>query len=61
MIEYVSGCVDCGFPCMGTACPNHTIPEYHCDECGDDGDIYEYEGEELCADCLLRRHRKVGE
>lgn len=33
---------------------------YHvCDECESDEQLYEYEGMELCADCLLSHFEKV--
>ena len=33
---------------------------YHvCDECESDEQLYEYEGMELCAECLLSRFEKV--
>jgi hypothetical protein len=36
------------------------IKEWYCDSCMDnDTDLYEYEGEELCASCILKRLPKV--
>lgn len=33
---------------------------YHaCDECGSTEDLYEYDGQELCAECLLSNFDKV--
>lgn len=52
----VNNCCDCGLPCM-LFCPlRDDSYEYHCDECGDEvlaEDLYDYEGKEICKDCLL--------
>lgn len=54
-----SECVDCGFPCMGEACPHFRVTRYYCDKCGSEETLYEYEDKELCADCLLEKFEKV--
>ena len=52
----VNNCVDCDLPCM-IFCPlRDNSYEYICDECGeavDADDLYEYDGKEICKDCLL--------
>lgn len=56
MIRYENECCDCAtgaYPCMGNQCPNLHVPHYYCDECGEEDTLYEYDGRELCADCLL--------
>ena len=63
MIKYENLCVDCtalGMHCKGAACPNNKPVEVHvCDKCGDVlDDVYEVDGEELCADCLKDMFRK---
>lgn len=53
--ECVSCAVPC-YPCMGLACPNRNVKHIACDDCKDeDKTIYEYEGEELCIDCIKSR------
>lgn len=54
-----SECVSCGFPCMGEACPYFRVTRFYCDECKDEAELYEYEGKELCADCILKKFEKV--
>ena len=54
MVEFENECVDCGLPCMGSACPNRKVPHYYCDECGDEAILYEYDGKEYCAHCVLQ-------
>lgn len=51
-------CCDCAvpdYPCIGDRCPNRNVVHYHCDECEIEGTLYHYDGEHLCADCLLGR------
>ena len=47
-----SECVNCGFPCLGNACPNYSVTRYYCDKCGDETTLHKYDGRELCKDCL---------
>lgn len=55
-----SQCVHCGLPCLGSDCPNCKVAKYYCDNCGDDvAELYEYDGEQLCEDCLLKIVPKV--
>ena len=54
-----SECVQCGMPCIGSACPNYAVTRYYCDKCGEEETLYDYEGEELCAECLLKKFEKV--
>ena len=62
MVRYINNCCDCatpGYPCIGSSCPNRSVPVYYCDRCGDeiDGDVYDVEGEELCEECLKEMFR----
>ena len=52
-------CVDCGLPCLGNSCPNRNVPRFYCDECGDEAQLYDFDGEELCIDCIEKRLDKV--
>lgn len=55
------GCKDMGLPCLGAGCPNKKVPHFYCDECEDERDfLYEFEGKQLCDDCLLNKFEKVG-
>lgn len=53
MKRTTSECVDCGLPCIGTACRYYKVTRYYCDRCGYEEKLYHYNDEELCADCLL--------
>ena len=55
----VNGCVDCGIPCM-LFCPLRDDSYiYKCDECGDETQLYEWDGQELCLDCIEKYLEKV--
>ena len=51
-----SGCVGCELPCLHTACPHYEETHYKCDECGEeDVTLYEFDGQELCIDCVIKQ------
>lgn len=52
-------CVDCGLPCRGNSCPNRNVVRLYCDRCGQEAPLYEYDGEELCLDCIEGTLEKV--
>jgi len=50
------GCAVTAYPCRGNNCPLKNADHYYCDCCKNEvnkEDLYEYEGQELCNDCLL--------
>lgn len=58
MIRYVDECVGCPpeMGCLGPSCSKLHVRVLECDGCGAKADLlYEYDGEELCEDCLLDR------
>ena len=63
MIIYENECCGCAvpaYPCMGDACPNRHVPHLYCDRCKEEvDDLYEYEGEQVCVDCILKSLDKV--
>ena len=62
MVQYEDRCVGCssmGLPCYGNSCPNKNVPVHYCDECGDETQLYEFDGQELCIDCIRRMLHKV--
>lgn len=65
MVSNCVGCTSLGLYCQGNGCPNYNpVPEYLCDECGDEVDpseLYVYDGKELCSDCLLSQFNTVEE
>ena len=64
MVRYENGCVGCPpeMGCMGNACPYVNQRILECDECGQEvEELYEYEGRQVCDDCLLVLVPKVRE
>lgn len=65
MKEVTNECCNCavpGYPCQGADCINHHVTKRYCDECKEEfepNQLYVYEGEELCEDCVLDRLEKV--
>lgn len=54
-----AGCRDVGLTCKGASCPNRNVERFYCDRCGEEEKLYEYEDEQLCADCLLKEYNVV--
>jgi len=61
MIKYENQCCDCAvpvYPCLGTSCHRRHVKIYKCDNCNEEvdaGELYEFEGEQLCIDCIKER------
>ena len=59
------GCAVPSYPCMGSACPNRNVKHYYCDgDCGEEfspSELYDFDGDMLCVDCLVKQFRKVSE
>lgn len=55
MIKYENDCCNCStplYPCDGS---HKRVPHFYCDECGQETDIYYFDGDELCIDCVEAR------
>lgn len=62
MKQYENECCDCAtpsYPCVGELCPYRKVPHWYCDECGDECQLYDFEGEELCIECIKDRLEKI--
>lgn len=63
MVRIENDCCSCavpGYPCRGDSCPLRHAKHYYCDCCRVEVDLewtklYEYDGEELCEECLLEK------
>lgn len=63
MERYENQCVGCPTEkgCLGNSCPNRNVRVFYCDHCGDEldpDDMYEVDGEDLCASCLMQMFKK---
>ena len=54
-----SECVNCGFPCMGRACPYFRVTRFYCDKCKEEAELYHTVDGDFCADCILDNLPKV--
>ena len=64
MVRYENECCGCAtpaYPCLGSSCPNMNVPHFYCDECGEESDLYHFEDEELCINCIEKRLEPVNE
>ena len=62
MIKYEDECVGCPpeMGCLGDGCPNRNVQRMYCDQCNDEvEEIYIFDDEELCRDCLLDSFEKI--
>lgn len=51
MVEYENECVSCDLYCVN--CGLKRVPHYYCDECGAEEKLYDFDGRELCGECVL--------
>lgn len=63
MVRIENDCVGpCPQGCLGSACPKRAVPYYYCDCCGesfDPDELYDYDGEMYCAECVLSQFSKI--
>lgn len=54
-------CVGCPpeIGCFGNSCPYKNVVRFYCDRCGEEEKLYDYYGEEICLDCLLKEFEVV--
>ncbi len=58
MFKYEDECCGCAtesYPCRCSVCPNLHVKHLYRDKCGEDvGKLYEFDGKELCGDCVIK-------
>ena len=59
MKKYISDCNGCP-ECVGCSLGEKTLHVF-CDKCGGDGQIYFFDGRELCIDCIEKELTPVTE
>lgn len=53
------GCTSLGLSCIGAGCPNRNVTRLYCDKCGIETDLYYFDGQELCLDCIEESLERV--
>ena len=65
MIKVVDECVRaCPERMCDSSCPNLNVKRYYCDCCGEEfepDELYDYDGEMLCKDCLVGKFTTIEE
>lgn len=63
MKVYKNECVRCPreMGCLGDSCSNRNVPHLVCDKCEEETQLYHYDGQELCIDCIEEKLEKVTE
>lgn len=61
MIQMENECVGCPteMGCLGSSCPYNNVPHYYCDDCGEEEQLYHFEEEHLCIECIKKRLQEV--
>ena len=61
MIKLEDECVGCppDIGCLGSSCPYKDVPRFYCDKCGFEEDLYWYDNEQLCIDCIKGKLERV--
>lgn len=61
LITVESECVGCpdDMGCIYELCPYYEVVRYYCDECGQEDDLYYWNGCELCTTCILKQLERV--
>ena len=49
-----SECQDCGQPCLRKSCRYYEVTRYYCDKCMSEEVLYDWDGMELCLDCIKK-------
>lgn len=64
MIITESECIGCPkeIGCIYNVCPYYRVTRLYCDSCKDEvEDLWYFDGEQLCKDCILNQLEKVEE
>ena len=54
VVDECIGCKDIGVHCLGNSCRYRNVIRFYCDRCKEETTLYDYYGEELCQECLLK-------
>lgn len=57
MKKIENDCVGCAMGCIN--CGRKRTPHWYCDNCRDEETLYEFEGQELCINCITKKLTKI--
>ena len=52
---FESECVNCGLPCLYSACPYYNVEKFICDICKEEAKLRNTEFGEVCESCLVEQ------
>lgn len=57
MIVVENECVGCPpeMGCIGASCKYLNVKRYYCDQCKFENRLYEFDGQQLCLECIVER------
>lgn len=59
MVKTENECCDCGLPCTYESCQYWAVTRLYCDECEEENQLYWFDGQQLCLDCIEARLERV--
>lgn len=48
-------CVGCQSTCIHGSCRYYNVERFYCDKCKNEDTLYEFDGQELCIDCIIKQ------
>ena len=59
MVRIENECCDCDLPCIYESCPFWAVKRLYCDECEEENQLYWFDDQQLCLDCIEARLERV--
>ena len=59
MVVTESECIDCDLPCIYESCKYYQVTRYYCDQCGDEIELFWFDGRQLCINCIEDQLERV--
>lgn len=54
-----SECMPCDLPCVGRGCKYYEVTRYYCDMCLSEDVLYDFDGQELCIECIKNQLDRI--
>lgn len=59
IVRIENECIGCEWPCIYESCPYWAVARLYCDECEEEKQLYWYDNQQLCLDCIEARLERV--